>query len=358
MNWVFITAHDVWMFRDSKPFVAQQNFVARSQFPPTPQTMQGVIRSYFLEQQGVDWRRYARWEEDRAIYDVVGGPAYKETPATFGSLRIDGPHVARMKPNGEIERLYPAPADLLRHKETMQYAVLTPDRRFDGYTTPPFEGWLPLIAPDGDYEPVNGWLSEDQFTAYLTGKTIAGEVAGSVTETEERVGLAMNRRRRAAEQHLLYHAQFVRPQDDYGLLVGVNHEFIFNDYGILNIGGESRSGHYQYVTPRLVQPTATSGRIKVILQTPAYFSNGWQPGDWSPWIGSGRLVSFVMNRPQQISGWDVANQQPKSLRNFVPAGSVYYFDDAILNDIPFTETPEGDPDYGAMGFGGYITGSW
>jgi CRISPR-associated protein Cmr3 len=68
-------------------------------------------------------------------------------------------------------------------------------------------------------------------------------------------------------------------------------------------------------------------------------------------VGGGTLVSAVIGKPLAISGWDVANKRPKPLRHYVPAGSVYYFENATWKDTQFTESPEGEAQFSQMGFG-------
>jgi len=82
-QWIFIKAHDVWMFRDSKPFTAGESFFARSMFPPQPGTTQGLIRSFHYEHTG----------------QIIG------SATDMGGLRLHGAFLATL---GGIER---APAD-------------------------------------------------------------------------------------------------------------------------------------------------------------------------------------------------------------------------------------------------------
>ncbi|PKL02339.1 MAG: hypothetical protein CVV55_04945 [Synergistetes bacterium HGW-Synergistetes-2] len=80
--------------------------------------------------------------------------------------------------------------------------------------------------------------------------------------------------------------------------------------------------------------------IRMILVSPAPFSEGWLPG-WLKQKEEGiigtppgcevklRLVSAVTGRWQPISGWAIEQgkpQGPKALRRMVPAGSVYFFE--------------------------------
>jgi CRISPR-associated protein Cmr3 len=370
-QWVFIEPTDVWLFRDNKPFTAQQNFVARGQFPPTPMTMQGVIRTHYLETQlqrdGRTWEDYRHGNVSDAIIQRVGLPQIGERPATFGNLRITGPFVAHTNSQGQVQRLIKAPLDLLYNQEDIAYKLLSPSPASGFETNVPFDGWRPLTGGGEGFKEANGWLTETQFHKYLAGdKRDFGRDFGSLTneedifKIEDRVGLALDYGRRANAESMFYRAEFTRVCEGIGLLVHVNLDIFENETGFVNIGGESRSGYYRIV--KSYQPAAQqrSGRVRIVLLTPAYFSNGWQPGndDWSPWVGDGKLVSVVIGKPHLISGWDVAHNRPKPLRAYVPAGSVFFFEDADITGVPFTESPSDSPDQGAMGFGTFAVGVW
>lgn len=103
----------------------------------------------------------------------------------------------------------------------------------------------------------------------------------------------------------------------------------------------------------------------MVLLTPTYFDAGWQPkgGDWSKWVGGGRLVSAALGKPQLISGWDVAKNKPKPLRHYLPAGSVFFFEGGQWQGHAFTQSPPNEPDrkepdFGAVGFGQVALGTW
>jgi len=366
-EWLFIEANDVLMFRDSRPFAAGQNFVARSMFPPTPRTMQGVIRTHYLEMKGVDWRAYRDGRVDREILEKIGGPD------DLGTLRLEGPFVARKKKeDGKIERLVRAPFDLLKRKgdrTDRSLILLSPEQEPSFKTNAPFEGWRALRGPDADYEEVSGWLTEAGLKAYLEGKTPKPEDIledREVIVREERVGLGLDYGRRTGRQSLFYQAEFVRPCPGVGLLVGVNAGLFTAEKGVIAIGGEGRLGHYSRVkvsgAPNLPQVIDGSKQAKIVLLTPAYFSGGWHPinRDWSPWLGRGvRLVSLAIGKPLLISGWDLARGRARSLHHYLPAGSVFYFENAEPQQgKPFTETPPDSPDAGAMGFGAFAIGTW
>ncbi len=371
-DWLFIEANDVLMFRDSRPFAAGQNFVARSMFPPTPRTMQGVIRTHYLEVKGVDWAAYKEGRVAPEILKAIGGPD------DLGDLRLEGPFVARqVDGRDKIERLVRAPFDLLQRKGdggAQSLVLLAPERERSFATNAPFDGWRALRGPDADnpeYEEVSGWLDDAGLQNYLAGKLPAriikdageeGKDSG-VFDREERVGLGLDYGRRTGRQSLFYHAQFVRPRPGVGLLVSVNRGLFSSEQGVIAIGGEGRMGRYRRVSYTPILSPVKSGRIKIVLLTPAYFSGGWQPrnGDWSPWLGKdARLVSMAIGKPLLISGWDLAKNRPRSLHHYLPAGSVFFFENAQppQQDMPFTETPPRSPDAGAMGFGAFAAANW
>lgn len=355
-QWIFIEPDDVWLFRDNKPFSAGQNFVARGIFPPTPMTIQGAVRTYYLEQQTIDWEDYKTGNVSSEIIETIGLPGTK-----IGNLRIEGPFVAYN--NGEtVERFYRTPLDLLHHKDSSSsYSLLKPAGKPDYQTNLPFENWQPLLSDD-DYEAAEGWLSEEQFNAYLDGKVTGFRSLTSTNnlyQIEDRVGLGLDYNRRANQESLFYRAEFIRTCPGVGLMIWINLP-LFDAFGTLTIGGESRVGKYRMVEPPPLQPKQGSGRVRIVLLTPAYFRDGWQPKDkqWSRWVGGGKLVSIVVGKPLAISGWDVANNRPKPLRHFVPAGSVYYFENADVTGEPFTESLPDGMNAGAMGFGTFAVGTW
>ena len=84
-------------------------------------------------------------------------------------------------------------------------------------------------------------------------------------------------------------------------------------------------------------------KMRMVLATPAIFSDGWKPG----WLRVGqksgapdcwpnglklKLVSACIDRWKPISGWSLEDGRhgskpgPKPIRRLVPAGSVYFFE--------------------------------
>jgi len=342
-QWIFVRPNDVLLFRDNKPFNAQENFVARGHFPPNPQIVQGIVRTYSF---------------------LNGKPI--GTTEDMGGLTVEGLYVAKDLGGGKMERYYPTPLDLLYDRAEARFSVM----KVAGYTlelSNAPKGFRPLVKEADDdakfsLKEASGWLSESQFKAYLKDSLTEGELLEHehLFQTEERVGLGLDYTRRANKEGMFYHAEFTRPQDDVGLMIGIDYATpIFDKQGFLQMGGESRFGEYTRIDAPEALPQAKSGRLKIILLTPAYFTEGLLPTNgFANWVGEGaNLVSTIAGKPQLISGWDMIKKAPKPLRHFVPAGSVFFFESAIWQDNPFTENAE-NASYVDMGFGRVALGTW
>ena len=309
-QWIFIQPNDVWLFRDNKPFSAQQNFVARGQFPPNPQVMTGAVRTHAYHQ--------------NPLHPVV-------TKEDMDELKLQGPYLARLDAAGKLERFFSVPLDLLCDAANGVFSILQVADSADFASNAPLgNDWKPLQMPKKDERDFNlkeaeGWLSEAQFARYLAGTLQTGRPTPSseLFVSEERVGIGLDSRRKANREGLFYHAQFTRPCDGVGLLIQVAYkEPLFDESGTMMLGGEARLGHYQQVGAPASLIKAKSGKLKVILLTPAYFSGGWQPvgGDWSPWVKNGKLVSAALGKPQGHQRLGYGQESAQAPAPFRPSG--------------------------------------
>ena len=366
-KWLFITAQDVWMFRDAKPFNAGETYVARSVFPPTAHTMQGIIRSHALESRGVTWwNGWARDLADKSLLDQLGFNA-DGTPNGLGVLRLHGPFVGHMTSNG-VSRIVPLPMDIKVSMEenTVKYARLLPEENRASFISNLPEGIRPLSleGESGKGDDEEYWIDDEGLKQWQAGKMPHVFKKCKLYQVEDRVGLAMDHKRRTykrikedAPEGLFYRARFVRPCEGVGLLTAVS-PFPLPESGTLVMGGESHIGRYQTVNYTPPEPPALRGRVKIVLLTPAYFASGWQPASWSAFGEGARLVSAVIDKPQPVGGWDLHRSGHKPMVNYVPAGSVYFLDGVSSTPLQVTETPPNNLDHQALGFGEIAAASW
>jgi CRISPR-associated protein Cmr3 len=78
---------------------------------------------------------------------------------------------------------------------------------------------------------------------------------------------------------------------------------------------------------------AESRRCRLVLTTPGLFPEGWKlPGldselNWQLDDVCAKLVAAAVPRAEVVSGWDLAQWQPKPAQRVAPAGSVYWLED-------------------------------
>lgn len=390
---LFIKPNDLLFFRDGRPFDAGMDFMARLAFPPTPIPFYGAIRAAILGQRG-DY--FAQFDPRLSTADgwsteleTIGPQDEKRT------LRISDFGLAR-RTFGRIKRFFPMPHDLVVEKShgapQQRHFVLQP-RPLAKNTLANSPGGLQLLTAD---RPADSWLplerpekllTQDGLTAYLQGQTMDNSDYYVMPETlykgEPRIGIHRNRKTRSAQEGLLYAIEFARLDDgsanqETGFVLEINTDLLENGQDALKtlrLGGECRSVFYQTndVEWDEIACPAVTNRFKLLLLTPAIFTNGWLPDGIDDQkmegeIGSMkvRLISAALGRSVGIGGWDIVARQPKPVRRAVPAGSVYFFetgdggpvDREALEDRLHLQSIHGDSNFAKQGLGITTIGAW
>ncbi|MDO8320507.1 type III-B CRISPR module-associated Cmr3 family protein [Rhodoferax sp.] len=336
-----------------------------SQMPPPPSLFAGAFRSALLGQDAEHLSSFLNQGRcsDAALARCLGSA---EAP---GEFRISWLSLAGASSAGtEPEPISPLPADLLLLGKT--FATLAPRAVQAGVQS---AGDLPLRATlvSAKQEKPSGGM-------YLHAKGLAQHLSGQHPEQrhgiassqlfvrDPRLGIGLNTDAHTAEEGQIYTTEgfAFSPRDDAapatfastGFLVGLQGvSDLMPQQGVLRLGGDGRSAHYRRVAfnPNLnglaaavgihsegAAPTKgenTLARFRLILQTPALFSQGWLPegitrqDDGSYRLqGDGftaRLACAALGRREVVSGWDLYQWMPKPAQAAVPAGSVYWFDE-------------------------------
>lgn len=351
---LFLAPEDVWLFRDGRPFDAASSHRARGRFPPYPSVVQGAVRTHELILRNVDLK------DKEAIRKAVG------TADDYGNLRMRGPFPAKYA-DGKLTRFFPRPADWFPVKGDDSKIQALPPQPRGGFVTSADDDLLQLLLPPDDFHPdkkePGEWLTYEDLQAYLTGGE-SGKVTPAKSDSlflrESRVGIQIKAASRAVEQGMLYEAEFVRPKDNVGLYLEVDgyDETEWRKRSMLRLGGESRAARYQVLDEAVEWPPLdpVGRKFKVYFATPAYFSGGWRPSNWSHFLGVDlKPVAVAIQGYDTVSGFDYAAHSDKPGLRYVPAGSVYYFDaegKEIKLTPPFTEA------MGEIGFGQIMIAAW
>lgn len=312
---LFLEAQDVWLFRDGRPFDAGSAHRAESLFPPYPFTIQGALRSHQLVLKKV------RLDDRPKIRETVGEPLAFPGTSNLGGLILSGTFLAWKTSNGNVERLFPLPADVYWKKD----GDLKSARLENGLLLPGDDAGKPGAAR---------WLTQNELMACLAGKAVQGTAQKDLFQRENRFGIGRNTAW-VTEQGLLYEAGFIRPMENVGLLVEAS-GYTANEWqdGVLQLGGESRAARYSQVKPAdwPVLPKPLPRRFKVYLATPAYFAAGSAPASWQAFFdGDVKLLACAVRGYETMGGFDWAknpesHEAHRTSYRFVPAGSVYYFE--------------------------------
>ncbi len=375
---LFLEPLDLWLFRDGRPFTAGADHHAHSMFPPSPLTLYGALRTKLLF--GTAERSGANVTDSAFVERTVGAAD------DFERFTLRGPLLGRCE-QGTVTRLFPAPLDLARFEprdaHAEEWQILTPQRALNdrlGLITD-HRLALPWAASTGRPEAAAGrWLDEASFFATLLGQARPAIPAGALYQVERRSGIELDGTgsgagRRVVREGRLYSVAFVRPAPGVGLCLDLDGLDGLGSSGLLGLGGEGRASRYEAIpaaTPSRAAArdrVAQTGRPKVVLVTPALFAAGWLPA-WvdarsrattNPVAGL-RLVAAAVGRPAPIGGFDIRARRPRPIRQAVPAGSVYWFEEveagAAARAFDALDGRCISDEYARIGFGQCYVGGW
>ena len=321
-----------------------------SQMPPPPSLFAGAFRSAILGQNAEHMAQFLAGHPlaDEARARCLG------TYAQPGEFRLSWLSLAGQV-DGQVipEAVSPLSADLVVLGQA--FAPLIPRSIAAGSAS---SGELPMRATlfsAKQEKPSTGiFLRGTGLQDHLSGKLpgdAAQVAAGHLFRRDPRLGIGLNADSRTAQEGLIYTTEGfafgpgaadegkASPFSSTGFLVGMDDVAdVLPAQGSLRLGGDGRSAHYQRVEfkPPVAANLAANKRFRLVLQSPALFSQGWLPDGVAQEDGlyklrgagfNARLACAAIGRPEVVSGWDLHGWKPKPAQAAAPAGSVYWFDE-------------------------------
>lgn len=324
---------------------------------PFPSTIRGALRTAWgLEQEGKNGGKL--WEP-------------RDWLTHTEPLRLTAMLPLRRARSGEpwsfAHRMWPAPSDAYVIKGGDVPHYLTPHAPPDKLGSlgsgddPALEALWHVRPPDkiGKEKPGKppAWWTEAELVAWLCGEQ--GVTFAERTRdipARDQVHVTIDTKTGTAAESQLYGTRVIEPLDKHGneWAMGVRVRWPTPLYKLktLSAGGKRRLVYPQEAADLWALPTKLTDAFKrgprglrLILATPAEFAQGWLPDGFMargteyrgklPGV-SGELIlrAACVPRPVHVSGWDMANKEPKPTRRLVPAGAVYFFERA--DDQPFT----------------------
>jgi CRISPR-associated protein Cmr3 len=333
----FIAPLDVLFLRGNKLF-GDPGSHGESLVPPWPSAAAGALRSQLLAHDGTDLAAFAK---GKITHPSLG------TPAAPGSFALTAFTLARQLKGSTLQTLHALPADLVvTEKANSQHHIqsLRPQAPHTGLLSSSAFAQVPVLAETERRKAASGlWLSQTGWQRYLNGQLPnPGQDLVRTSELwaiDSRVGIGLNADTRSADDGKLFTVQAVAFQPGVGFVASVQGATL-PVQATLRLGGDGRVASSQSVdhqAPRAdLHAIATQARCRVVLTTPGLFAQGWLPNgfqleaDGQHWLNllgvRARLVSATVPRSETISGWDLANWQPKAAQRAAPTGSVYWLD--------------------------------
>ncbi len=333
----FIEPLDVLFLRGNKLF-GDPGSHGESLVPPWPSAAAGALRSHLLAQDGTDLAAFAKGQ---ITHPSLG------TPAEPGPFALTAFTLARQLDDGRLQTLHALPADLVvtdKDGDGKHIQSLHPQSPHTGLLSSSGFAQVPVLAETERRKAASGlWLSQSGWQRYLNGQLPNADQdlvkTSDLWAIDSRVGIGLNADTRSADDGKLFTTQAVAFKPCVGFVASVR-DATLPAQGSLRLGGDGRAASSQSVDHQAPQADlhtiATQGRCRVVLTTPGLFAQGWLPNgfqletDGHHWLNlhgvRARLVCATVPRSETISGWDLANWQPKAALRSAPSGSVYWLD--------------------------------
>lgn len=330
---------DTLFFRDGKPFSMGDDNWADSLFPPSPSVTYGAIRTLFLGNTNFALTDKKTLEDAtqhlaiKGIYLQIGRQFFLPAPADFAIEKVE---------QGD-------PKKAILQPRTAAYAGIVSNKPLPQITFPDF-----IV----DNDKSKGLFSLTDLEDYLQGKPDKIDPKRDYYVSEPKIGIGRDNATFATDEGKLYRVDMKRlspkitadNKDAYfqfhkyaQIAVELDTEIDHNWLHFTKLGADTKLAHFA-VEPNATQSskipcplTPADTQFKLYLATHAIFDQGWLPGCIDPqnnYIGTFgndkhsvtlQLTGMALGKPQSIGGFDLKEQQPKTMYRTVPAGSVYYF---------------------------------
>ncbi|MDH2431441.1 type III-B CRISPR module-associated Cmr3 family protein [Pokkaliibacter sp. MBI-7] len=349
----FIQPVDVLYLRGNRLFDGAGDY-SEAQMPPWPSMMSGALRARILEDDesfdSEQYRKSGHYTTNLKVEKAIG------TLKTPGSFTLELFTLAKRDQSGKGYEVYlPAPADLFVYRDNNHQAITACYQ----HPTPPHSAirtsatlpMLPRLQHALRQKPESGyWLTLAGLTAWASGKAVKKDElisSSALWKRDTRLGIALDGHSRTAAESQLYTSETVALAEDVGFIARVSGAGgVLPGNGLLRLGGDGRAASLETASFTLPETDldgiANSKGFRVLTLSPCLFKEGWLPNGVTLQSGhtyrldagalQATLVCAAVDRPQVISGWNLAEKKPKAASRFVPAGSVYWF--TLADDVP------------------------
>jgi len=361
MSAYFVLPDDTLFFRGGEPMELGESHFQTSIFPPSPETFIGAIRSLIIARSTKgDFEGYKMGKyQNEPWYQEIGPP--DNIPSSF---KFFGPFLASKSRNGDYQLFFPPPSNLFvaRGENGDKFAISKPKKLKGVRKSGKLESlmWLDIIKggdKDTRFKAVTDFLTESGLKKYLNGDVenlICKEEnvqdtdmieQSCLMENESRVGIALQKGLRVAREGHLYQTSHKRFKENVGFVFFLEGVSSFPEKDIIALGGENRTAHYWKIDDRTIPSKkgevnffVTLMPLKVKKVVDGFPQVDFITEDLEVELPEGiksKVVSCSVPRAQLFGGWDMAKNEPKPMVQFLPAGSVFYFEEREVTKTDF-----------------------
>lgn len=181
-------------------------------------------------------------------------------------------------------------------------------------------------------------LLEENYLSQIENENLGVEPISYFLKSNPKVGIKRDAKTRLNEEGMLYRIDSAEYCKDtsFLLVLEVADCIVFPTSGYLKLGGESKVATFEVIdsSKRFIKKIGASlekvsqgfGTInRVLITAPTYFPDG---NGITKFHENGLIVQAAsIGKPIKVGGFDVANRCPKSMKNYVPSGSVYFIEE-------------------------------
>lgn len=366
------TALDTLFFRESRPMESIGGSELNSVFPPPSRTLAGALCTALAESQaGWDWRMMGKnfpnmGNTHKAVKNFIAGGV------DDNELTLKGVWITRNN-----ERIYPVPKHIVGSFSEGELEHLTSLELSDPQITDiGLDVRLPQLPKHwrdnaNTYTKPRAldeyWLPQTQFEQLLQGFDLEGIKPfllskDAIYSTESRLGIAIDNKTRIVKEAQLFQTSHIRPKSFFNedetaeVEIGFEIDTDLPDFADalshfnVRTGGEGRICQVKQVeqpakpitgiSPDLAQENG----IILCLLTPyclteldsSLQTKAWLPfdtgdfreenGSWVGKVNGVDLCVYAMSSGKVLreGGWNMEKRQPKPVRSYLPAGSMWY----------------------------------
>ncbi len=305
MAFMKIKLTDSLFFRGGKPFNAGSDSWTDSSFLPNPSVIWGAMFSVLFR----EGRATAKDKEKLQIKNIY---LYNEEQTII---------------------LVPAPLDIFVDSDGKKYISKYKDVNF--ISNYPLEV-MSDVGTDKEVKPLENCFIEINSLYEEYCEDNADDLVlynfDEVFVKDYKIGIKIDKKSKTAEDKHLYRIDLTQFKKEWSFLIEYECNIVFNQSGILRLGGESKIAQYEQIKDKpigivdyeayrdeMLEELKEKKECKVLFKTPAYFKCGWQPEQ------DGLLCANV-GKYISIGGWDMETKNHKAMKKYIPAGSVYLFE--------------------------------